>query len=66
MLPHVHAGALFRCFLSGFLELTYVAGQQRSGDLDSKNPVLGGVSFQQLHLVSLYSTDGVKWMAEIQ
>ncbi|KAI0712907.1 hypothetical protein C8Q72DRAFT_870103 [Fomitopsis betulina] len=40
--------------------------RQRSGDLDSKNPVLGGVSFQQLHLVSLYSTDGVKWMAEIQ
>lgn len=40
--------------------------QQRSGDLDSKNPALCGVSFQQLHLVALHSTDGVNWAAETQ
>ncbi|EPS98148.1 hypothetical protein FOMPIDRAFT_1017869 [Fomitopsis schrenkii] len=40
--------------------------RQRSGDLDSKNPALCGVSFQQLHLVALHSTDGVNWAAETQ
>lgn len=40
--------------------------QQRSGDLDSKNPTIDCISFQQLYLIALYSTDGVNWRVVVQ
>ena len=46
--------------------LTTMGSQQRSGDLDSKNPTIDDISFQQLYLIALHSTDGVNWRVVVQ
>ncbi|TFY68421.1 hypothetical protein EVJ58_g1020 [Rhodofomes roseus] len=40
--------------------------RQRSGVNDSEYPTIGNVTFYQLYLVGLYSTDGSEWDVEIQ